>query len=102
MFFKRSSMTPPSDEPNTEQTPENETPIATQPSASEQAEVQKRSKADEAARKQLETELAAKHYFHKKLLETLDLGLLAELEPDVAKRDLHDATLELMRDETHP
>ncbi len=54
------------------------------------------------ARKQLEQELAVKHYYHQRLLETLDLALLSSLEKDRAKKDLHDAIVQLMADDqTH-
>ncbi|KGY09079.1 MULTISPECIES: CpaF family protein [Vibrio] len=54
------------------------------------------------ARKQLEQEQEVKHYYHQRLLETLDLGLLASLEPERAKNDLHDAIVQLMADDqTH-
>lgn len=55
------------------------------------------------ARKVLEQELDTKHFYHKRLLETLDLGLLASLEKERAKSDLHDAVIQLMsEDSTHP
>lgn len=54
------------------------------------------------ARKQLEQELSIKHFYHKRLLETLDLALLSSLEKERAKRDLHDAIVQLMADDqTH-
>ncbi|AVH31184.1 CpaF family protein [Vibrio fluvialis] len=54
------------------------------------------------ARKQLEQELAVKHYYHQRLLETLDLALLSSLEKDRARKDLHDAIVQLMADDqTH-
>lgn len=44
-----------------------------------------------------------KHYFHKKLLETLDLGVLSNLEEGRAKRELQEAVSQLMNDDkTHP
>nr|WP_234493837.1 CpaF family protein [Vibrio maritimus] len=55
------------------------------------------------ARKQLEQDLEVKHYFHKKLLETLDLGLLSSLDEDTAKKELHLAVQTLMNDDNeHP
>lgn len=47
----------------------------------------------------LEQELSIKHFFHKQLLETLDLGLLSSLEKERAKVDLHEAILQLMADD---
>lgn len=56
----------------------------------------------ERARKQLEAELSVKHYYHQRLLETVDLTLLSSLDPERAKRDLNDAVFHLMNeDSTH-
>ncbi len=56
----------------------------------------------ERDRKQLEAELSVKHYYHQRLLETVDLALLSSLEPERAKRDLNDAVFHLMNgDDTH-
>lgn len=49
----------------------------------------------------LEQELAVKHYFHKKVLETLDLGLLSNLAKDQAKRDLQEAVVQLMSEDNN-
>ncbi|MGF1799348.1 CpaF family protein [Vibrio gigantis] len=51
------------------------------------------------AKKVLEQELSIKHYFHKQLLETLDLGLLSSLDKERAKIDLHEAIVQLMADD---
>ncbi|WP_394240378.1 CpaF family protein [Vibrio astriarenae] len=52
--------------------------------------------------KQLEQEQEIKHYYHQKLLETLDLGLLASLETSKARKDLHEAVAVLMsQDDSH-
>lgn len=51
------------------------------------------------AKKILEQELSIKHYFHKQLLETLDLGLLSSLDKERAKVDLHEAIVQLMADD---
>ncbi len=62
-----------------------------------------KSRAMDEARKQLEQDLEVKHYFHKKLLETLDLGLLSSLEEDTARTELHQAIQQLMADDVeHP
>ncbi len=62
-----------------------------------------KSRAVEEARRQLEQDLEVKHYFHKKLLETVDLGLLSSLDEDTAKRELHEAIQTLMNDDNeHP
>ncbi|GAB7219397.1 CpaF family protein [Vibrio comitans] len=53
--------------------------------------------------KHLKQELDVKHYFHKKLLETLDLGVLSNLEEGRAKKELKEAIHQLMNDDnTHP
>ncbi|WP_117235274.1 CpaF family protein [Vibrio maerlii] len=67
------------------------------------AEQSVREQAIDDARKQLEHELSVKHYYHQRLLETLDLGLLSSLEIDRAKSELHEAILQLMaEDSSHP
>ena len=63
-----------------------------------EASVEKEKAIDEA-RKVLEQELSIKHFFHKQLLETLDLGLLSSLEKERAKLDLHEAIVQLMADD---
>ncbi|MEZ9442483.1 CpaF family protein [Vibrio sp. 10N.222.54.F12] len=67
-------------------------------SRSAEAHVEKEKAIDEA-RKVLEQELSIKHFFHKQLLETLDLGLLSSLEKERAKLDLHEAIVQLMADD---
>ena len=62
------------------------------------ANVEKEKAIDEA-RKVLEHELSIKHFFHKQLLETLDLGLLSSLEKERAKVDLHEAIVQLMAED---
>lgn len=65
-------------------------------------EAEAKGHAIEEAKKQLELELSVKHYYHQRLLETLDLGLLASLENERAKTELHDAIIQLMADDqTH-
>ncbi|PMM20434.1 pilus assembly protein CpaF [Vibrio breoganii] len=50
----------------------------------------------------LKQELDVKHYFHQKLLETLDLGVLSNLEEGRAKKELQEALHQLMNDDkTH-
>ncbi|MDN3615002.1 MAG: CpaF family protein [Vibrio gallaecicus] len=57
----------------------------------------------EESRKVLEQELEIKHYYHQRLLETLDLGLLSSLDQDRAKQDLHEAIIQIMADDqSHP
>lgn len=66
-------------------------------------EREEKEKAVDESRKIIEQELDTKHYFHKRLLETLDLGLLANLDERRAKNDLHEAIVQLMSgDNTHP
>jgi pilus assembly protein CpaF len=60
-------------------------------------------KAIEDTRKQLEQDLSVKHYFHRKLMDTLDLGLLASLEEKTARTELYNAVCQLMDDDNeHP
>ncbi|MGF1752801.1 CpaF family protein [Vibrio makurazakiensis] len=61
--------------------------------------VEERDREVEESRKQLEQELEIKHYYHQRLLETLDLGLLSSLEQDRAKQDLHEAIIQIMADD---
>ncbi|MCA0934759.1 CpaF family protein [Vibrio alginolyticus] len=57
----------------------------------------------ETERKQLEHDQAIKHYYHGKLLDTLDLGLLSHLQEDKAKKELREAVIHLLaEDQTHP
>ncbi|MGR5193681.1 CpaF family protein [Vibrio rotiferianus] len=59
-------------------------------------------KAVEEQKKQLEQDLAVKHYYHKQLLDTLDVGLLSHLEEDRAKTELKQAVIQLIsEDSTH-
>lgn len=68
-----------------------------------QEHLQAKRRAIEEEKRQLEQDLEVKHYFHKKLLETLDLGLLSSLDEEIARKELHDAAQVLMsEDDTHP
>ncbi|MGF1765004.1 CpaF family protein [Aliivibrio kagoshimensis] len=53
-------------------------------------------------KKHLEHEQETKHYFHRKLLETLDLGLLTTLNEESAHKELHSAIIQLMQDDPNP
>ncbi len=117
MLFKRKNINPELQEKVDEATQREqkvavsdvESHLARDPQADIQAVQQRKrmesdakEKAVDEARKQLEQELATKHYYHQRLLETLDLGLLASLEKDRAKKDLHDAIVQLMaEDQAH-
>lgn len=60
-------------------------------------------KAIEEQKKYLEQDLEIKHYYHKKLLDTLDLGLLSQLEENKAREELREAIVHLITDDqTHP
>lgn len=84
-------------EKNTIVTASNETPLERK-----LREAEDKNRVIDGERKQLEQELAVKHYFHQRLLETLDLTLLSSLEKERAKKDLHDAIVQLMADDqTH-
>lgn len=48
-------------------------------------EAEERNRQIDDTRKQLEQEQATKHYYHRRLLETLDLALLSSLEKERAK-----------------
>ncbi|MGF1813367.1 CpaF family protein [Vibrio splendidus] len=72
--------------------------VETSSNSRTEASVEKEKAIDEA-RKVLEQELSIKHFFHKQLLETLDLGLLSSLEKERAKLDLHEAIVQLMADD---
>lgn len=86
-----------SSEKNTIVTASNETPLERK-----LREAEDKNRVIDGERKQLEQELAVKHYFHQRLLETLDLTLLSSLEKERAKKDLHDAIVQLMADDqTH-
>ncbi|MGR5210360.1 CpaF family protein [Vibrio rotiferianus] len=57
-------------------------------------------KAVEEQKKQLEQDLSVKHYYHKQLLDTLDVGLLSHLEEDRAKTELKEAVIQLISEDT--
>ncbi|MGR5339521.1 CpaF family protein [Vibrio astriarenae] len=73
-------------------------PQATQDERHEltQKESMAQEQAVQKALKQQQQEQEIKHFFHQRLLETLDLGLLASLETEKAKKDLHEAIVQLM------
>jgi pilus assembly protein CpaF len=67
-----------------------------------QQSLEERDKAINEARRQLEQELSVKHYYHQRLLETMDLALLASLEREQAKKELQEAVVQLMaEDQSH-
>ncbi|SDG66220.1 pilus assembly protein CpaF [Vibrio xiamenensis] len=117
MLFKRKNINPELQEKVDEATQREQkvavSDVESHPARDPQADIQAvqqrkrmesdaKEKAVDEARKQLEQELATKHYYHQRLLETLDLGLLASLEKDRAKKDLHDAIVQLMaEDQAH-
>lgn len=69
------------------------------PSKPNQADIDKVPELDKAQKQEQDV----KHYFHKKLLETLDLGVLSNLEEGRAKKELQEAVSQLMNDDkTHP
>ena len=116
MFFKRKNINPEFEEkakntiePVIVQEEDKEANTAEVVAIREDKQSQKKKESDakiqavDDARKVLEQELDTKHFYHKKLLETLDLGLLASLEKERAKNDLHEAVIQLMsEDSTHP
>ena len=102
MFFKRKNINP-EFEKKAATTTSNEvqasSPERTLKVDVENASAEKEKSINEA-RKALEQELSIKHYFHKQLLETLDLGLLSSLETDRARVDLHEAIVQLMANDS--
>ncbi|GMM88153.1 CpaF family protein [Vibrio fortis] len=102
MFFKRKNINPEFEKKAATMT-SNEvqasSPEETLKVDVENASAEKEKSINEA-RKALEQELSIKHYFHKQLLETLDLGLLSSLETDRAKVDLHEAIVQLMANDS--
>ncbi|MEF1254173.1 MULTISPECIES: CpaF family protein [unclassified Vibrio] len=123
MFFKRKNINPElqkkvveAEERQIQQANQRQEAVTTEPQtsqvveekAAESFQERKRREAEakghavEEEKKQLELELSVKHYYHQMLLETLDLGLLASLEKERAKSELHDAVVQLMaEDQTH-
>ncbi|ANU35563.1 CpaF family protein [Vibrio scophthalmi] len=54
-------------------------------------------------KRQLEQEQEVKHYYHKKLLDTLDLGVLSQLQEERGREELREAIIRLIGDDkTHP
>lgn len=113
MFFKRKNINPDFEQKVSginEKEPKKEirTPFQNTPEKKEEVVKKKEpskevSRAEAESRKLVEQELDVKHYYHKKLLETLDLGILANLDAGRAKNDLHDAIIQLMEEDTsHP
>jgi pilus assembly protein CpaF len=102
MFFKRKNINPEFEKKAATMT-SNEVQVSS-PEETLKVDVENASaekeKSINEAKKALEQELSIKHYFHKQLLETLDLGLLSSLETDRAKVDLHEAIVQLMANDT--
>ena len=107
MFFKRKNINP-EFEKKVEQFSQQESENVTSfpKGATNEPQVHKGLDANEEqeksvneAKKVLEQELSIKHYFHKQLLETLDLGLLSSLDKERAKVDLHEAIVQLMAED---
>ncbi|NOH66335.1 CpaF family protein [Vibrio rotiferianus] len=105
MFFKRKNLNPDFEH---KANLEEETPNSLQgvesvqdtPSIDKKLEAQHaKEQAIEEAKRSLEQELAVKHYYHKQLLDTLDLGLLSNLGQEQAKKDLHEAIIQMMNDD---
>ncbi|MCQ9082883.1 CpaF family protein [Vibrio harveyi] len=105
MFFKRKNLNPDFEHKANLEDDKTKAPEGVEPSQ-ETASVDKKLEAQQAkeqaieeAKRALEQELAVKHYYHKQLLETLDLGLLSNLGQEQAKKDLHEAILQMMNDD---
>ncbi len=106
MFFKRKNVGSAFPNPSQEAPLMRESMSVTSQSADNvtcSAAIESKLQAIDEQRKQLEHELAIKHYYHKKLLDTLDLGLLSHLEEERAKAELREAVTQLIaEDQTHP
>lgn len=106
MFFKRKNINPDFERKATSvEEEEREAPKAvesapqTPPTKPTQVNLDKVPELDKAQKQEQDV----KHYFHKKLLETLDLGVLSNLEEGRAKKELQEAVSQLMNDDkTHP
>ncbi|GAM54385.1 type II/IV secretion system ATP hydrolase [Vibrio ishigakensis] len=106
MFFKRKNINPDFERKATSvEEEEREAPKVVEaaphspPSKPNQADIDKVPELDKAQKQEQDV----KHYFHKKLLETLDLGVLSNLEEGRAKKELQEAVSQLMNDDkTHP
>ncbi|HDM8067840.1 CpaF family protein [Vibrio harveyi] len=105
MFFKRKNLNPDFEHKANLEDDKTKALEGVEPSQ-ETASVDKKLEAQQAkeqaieeAKRALEQELAVKHYYHKQLLETLDLGLLSNLGQEQAKKDLHEAILQMMNDD---
>ncbi|MET2899263.1 CpaF family protein [Vibrio rotiferianus] len=105
MFFKRKNLNPDFEhkanlEDDKTKALEGVEPSQDTSSVDKKLEAQQaKEQAIEEAKRALEQELAVKHYYHKQLLETLDLGLLSNLGQEQAKKDLHEAILQMMNDD---
>ncbi|KOO07235.1 CpaF family protein [Vibrio hepatarius] len=106
MFFKRKNVGSafPNSSQETQTTPDS---MSVTPQSADNvtrsAAIESKLQAIDEQRKQLEHDLAIKHYYHKKLLDTLDLGLLSHLDEDRAKEELREAVMQLItEDQTHP
>lgn len=111
MFFKRKNINPDFEEKANQQgqvlmdEPEKKAEKSAEMASTKQIkkDQEEKSQAIEKAKKVLEQELDIKHFYHKKLLEMLDLGLLSSLEKERARKDLHEAIIQLMSDDpSHP
>ncbi|EKO3850676.1 MULTISPECIES: CpaF family protein [Vibrio] len=105
MFFKRKNLNPDFEHKANLEDDKTKALEGVEPSQ-EAASVDKKLEAQQAkeqaieeAKRALEQELAVKHYYHKQLLDTLDLGLLSNLGQEQAKKDLHEAILQMMNDD---
>lgn len=105
MFFKRKNINPDFErKANSAEVHEREVPKAVEPAKPAPAhkpvpDLDKIPELDKAQKQEQDV----KHYFHKKLLETLDLGVLSNLEEGRAKKELQEAVSQLMNDDhTHP
>ncbi|ROV60109.1 CpaF family protein [Vibrio ponticus] len=102
MFFKRKNVSQNLHDIQPSQEPE---PLSPVEPASQQnlTPMEAKLQVIEEQSKQLEQEQEVKHYYHKKLLDTLDLGVLSQLQEERGREELRDATTRLINeDKTHP
>lgn len=102
MFFKRKNVSQSLQDVQPNQEPEVLKPVEMKKHEQLSPMEAKLKVIDEQAR-QLKQEQEVKHYYHKKLLDTLDLGVLSQLQEERGREELREAIIRLISDDkTHP
>ncbi|HAS64540.1 MAG TPA: pilus assembly protein CpaF [Vibrio sp.] len=102
MFFKRKNVSQNLQDVQPNQEPEVLSPVANK-NSDQLSPMDARLKVMAEQTRQLEQEQEIKHYYHKKLLDTLDLGVLSQLQEDRGREELREAIIRLISDDkTHP